>query len=87
MGVKTSQPAFKRAGFFIDHQKRLGLPSHMRAVDMASPYLQRQKLPFLEDGFFIDYQALQCYHLSGQGRPQRNPQDLYNPIVNGGIFH
>ena len=36
---------------------------------MASPYLQRQKLPFLEDGFFIDYQALQCYHLSGRGSP------------------
>lgn len=36
---------------------------------MASPYLQRQKLPFQVDGFFIDYQALQCYHLSGRGSP------------------
>ena len=54
---------------------------------MASPYLQRQKLPFLVDGFFIDYQPLQCYHLSGQGRPMRNPQDQPARFKKSGIFH
>ena len=55
---------------------------------MASPCLQRQKLPFLVDGFFIDYQTPKCYHLSGRGRPMRNPQDQPNPAFKkSGFFH